>query len=95
MRRMLVLYSIGFAAVLFFSLLASVAVGIVAAEAGWEHLRIALGPLLILQAGSSPTSDTFSVGPGLPALAALLAGLNTLGGVALGRRHDPSAPPQG
>ena len=91
MRRMIVLFSVGFAAVSFFLVLASVAVGIVAAEAGWEHVHIALGPLLILETASDHRSDGFSVGPGLPAVAAVLAGLNTFAGVALARRRNWSS----
>lgn len=90
MRRTLTAWMIGFAGTLVFLLVTAVGVAIMADISGWRAIDVSLGPVPVFSTTDSASESSFTLGPGLVVIAAILATLNAIGAHVLGRRRQRS-----
>ncbi len=83
-------FTISFLALTVVLLVTAVALSIYADVNAWPNLRLALGPVLLLESLSSPSESSMTLGPGIPLLALVGAALNAVAASFL-RRAAPAA----
>jgi hypothetical protein len=85
-RRLVIAFALGFAAVAVFALAALTALALVADANDWSSFELAVGPATLLEVERTPAATTTTYGPGI-ALVALAGGaLNAAGAAILSRR---------
>lgn len=85
-------FTISFLALTAVLLVSAVALSIYADVNAWPTLRLALGPVLVLESLSAPTESSMSLGPGIPLLALLGASLNAAAASLLRRAARAAEP---